>query len=139
MINTSDQPIEPGSAADLAHMQDEWLRGTLASIGDAVITTDAAGAVTFMNAVAEALTGWPLAEAIGQPLQDIFQIVDEVTRAPVENPASRVLREGVVIGLANHTLLLSRGGLAIPIDDSGSPIRESGWHIFCFVVIFMYV
>jgi PAS domain S-box-containing protein len=136
MINTSDQPIEPGRAADPAHTQDEWLRGTLASIGDAVITTDAAGAVTFMNAVAEALTGWPQAEAIGRPLQEVFQIVDEATRAPVENPGGRVLREGVVVGLANHTLLLSRDGSAIPIDDSGAPIRDHAGHIIGVVLIF---
>jgi PAS domain S-box-containing protein len=136
MINTSDQPIEPGRDADLAHTQNEWLRGTLASIGDAVITTDAASTVTFMNAVAEALTGWPQAEAIGRPLQAVFQIIDEATRAPVENPAIRVLREGVVVGLANHTLLLSRGGLTIPIDDSGAPIRDHEGHIIGVVLIF---
>ncbi|HET9224939.1 MAG TPA: PAS domain S-box protein, partial [Roseiflexaceae bacterium] len=136
MINTPDQPTEPDRAADLARAQAEWLRGTLASIGDAVITTDAAGMVTFMNSVAEALTSWPLAEASGRPLEEVFQIVDETTRAPAENPAGRVLREGVVLGLANHTLLLSRDGLAIPIDDSGAPIRDRDGHIIGVVLIF---
>jgi PAS domain S-box-containing protein len=136
MINTSDQPTEPGHAAELARAQNEWLRGTLASIGDAVITTDAAGVVTFMNAVAEALTGWPQAEAIGRQLGEVFQIVEEASRAPAESPAGRVLREGVVVGLANHTLLLSRRGPAVPIDDSGAPIRDNEGHIIGVVLIF---
>ena len=107
--------------------QSEWLRITLASIGDAVISTDAEGRVTFLNGVAEALTGWPQAEAAGRPLPDVFHIVNEQTRQPVENPALRALREGTIVGLANHTVLIARDGTERPIDDSAAPIRdESG-------------
>ena len=106
--------------------QSEWLRITLASIGDAVISTDAEGRVTFMNGVAEALTGWPQAEAPGRPLPDVFHIVNERTRQPVENPALRALREGTIQGLANHTVLIARDGTERPIDDSAAPMRDEG-------------
>ena len=105
----------------------ERLRITLASIGDAVISTDALGRVTYLNAVAEALTGWTHAEAAGRLLPDIFHIVNEDTRQPAENPALRALREGVIEGLANHTVLIARDGTARPIDDSAAPmLDESG-------------
>ena len=105
----------------------ERLRITLASIGDAVISTDAEGRVTYLNGVAEALTGWTQAEAAGQPLPDVFRIVNEQTRQPAENPALKALREGVVVGLANHTVLIARDGTEWPIDDSAAPMRdESG-------------
>src|SRR6185436_13255810 len=100
---------------------------TLSSIGDAVIATDAQGRVTFMNPVAEALTGWPRQEAAGRPLPDVFCIVNEDTREILEDPGAEVLRLGAVIGLANHTALLARDGRELPIDDCGSPIiDESG-------------
>jgi PAS domain S-box-containing protein len=102
---------------------EDRLRTTLASIGDAVIATDDEGRVTRMNAVAEALTGWAEADALGRRLEDVFVIVNELSRQPAENPVRRVLREGVVAGLANHTLLLSRDGGEIAIDDSAAPIR----------------
>jgi len=102
----------------------QWSHITLASIGDAVITTDANGQVNFMNTVAEALTSWNLADAMGQPLEKVFQIVNEDTRAAVESPVQRVLREGVIVGLANHTALVTRDGRLIPIDDSGAPVRD---------------
>lgn len=115
----------PGQRSDEAlHEQREWLRVTLNSIGDAVITTDTHGNVTFLNSVAQALTGWSQAEAVGQPLDAVFKIVNEETRKPVENPANRALREGVVVGLANHTLLISKDGTERPIDDSAAPIRS---------------
>jgi PAS domain S-box-containing protein len=105
----------------------ERLRITLASIGDAVISTDAKGRVTYLNGVAETLTGWTEAEAAGRPLPDVFQIINEYTRARAENPALRALREGVVVGLANHTVLVARDGTERPIDDSAAPMRdESG-------------
>ena len=106
--------------------QGEWFSVTLSSIGDAVITTDDAGRVTFLNPVAEALTGWNLDEAKDRPLEDVFRIVNEFTRQTVENPVHRVLREGTVVGLANHTVLLAKDGREIPIDDSGAPIRDGG-------------
>ncbi|MBX9584101.1 MAG: PAS domain S-box protein, partial [Gemmataceae bacterium] len=102
----------------------ERLRATLASIGDAVVSTDAAGRVTFLNGVAEALTGWTQADAAGRPLPEIFHIVNEHTRQPVENPALRALRDGVVDGLANHTVLIARDGTERPIDDSAAPVRD---------------
>ena len=92
------------------HEQREWLRVTLSSIGDAVITTDTSGNITFLNPVAQALTGWTLEDATGVPLATVFQIVNEETRRTVENPATRALREGVVVGLANHTLLIAKDG-----------------------------
>ncbi|HXU30926.1 MAG TPA: PAS domain S-box protein [Thermoanaerobaculia bacterium] len=105
----------------------ERLRITLASIGDAVISTDAAGRVKSLNRVAEILTGWNEAEAAGRPLPEIFHIVHEHTREPAENPAERALREGVVVGLANHTVLIARDGTERPIDDSAGPMfDESG-------------
>jgi PAS domain S-box-containing protein len=102
----------------------EWLRITLASIGDAVISTDAEGRVTFMNGVAESLTGWMQSEAAGRPLAEVFQIVNEGSREPGANPALRALREGTVVGLANHTILIARDGTERFIDDSAAPIRD---------------
>ncbi|HEY0511298.1 MAG TPA: PAS domain S-box protein [Thermoanaerobaculia bacterium] len=105
----------------------EELRITLASIGDAVISTDAEGRVKYLNRVAEELTGWVQAEAVGRPLPEVFHIVDEDTRQPAANPALRALRERVVVGLANHSVLISRDGTERPIDDSAAPmLDESG-------------
>jgi PAS domain S-box-containing protein len=111
-------------AEEALRKQSGWLRVTLASIGDAVISTDAEGRVTFMNTVAEALTGWPQAEAQGRPLPEVFHIVNEETRRPSENPALRALREGTIVGLANSTILIARDGTERPIDDSAAPIRD---------------
>ncbi len=115
---------------------EEALATTLKSIGDAVITTNERGAVTFMNAVAEKLTGWTDAEARGRDLSEVFRIVNEETRATVESPAARVLREGVAVGLANHTVLLSKGGGETPIDDSGAPIRGADGRLVGVVLVF---
>ncbi len=112
------------------------LRAVLYSIGDAVITCDEAGRVTLLNPVAESLTGWTEAEARGKPLDEVFRIINEETRQPVENPVQRVLREGVVVGLANHTLLIRRDGGETPIADSGAPIRGEGGEIRGVVLIF---
>ncbi len=111
-------------AEDAFRNQSEWLRITLASIGDGVISTDTEGRVTFMNGVAESLTGWTQAEALGRPLPEIFQIVNFHTREPVENPALRAFREGTIVGLANHTVLIARDGTERPIDDSAAPMRD---------------
>jgi PAS domain S-box-containing protein len=112
------------------------LATTLKSIGDAVISTDTATRITFMNPVAEALTGWPLGEAQGRTLREVFRIVNERTRREVESPADRVLREGIVVGLANHTILLARGGPQIPIDDSGAPIIDDKGTLMGVVLVF---
>ena len=114
----------------------EIFRVTLRSIGDAVITTDTQGCVTYVNEVAESLTGWSLKEALGEPLERVFPIVNEVTRQPVENPAMRALREGIVVGLANHTVLIKKDGVECPIDDSAAPIRDEQGHVSGCVLIF---
>jgi PAS domain S-box-containing protein len=116
--------------------KNSWFTTTLRSIGDAVIATDSAGRITFMNPVAEALTQWSDNDARGRQLEDVFCIISEQTRAPVESPVTKVLREGKVVGLANHTLLRSRLGLEIPIDDSGAPIRNESGHMFGVVLVF---
>ena len=108
----------------------------LASIGDGVIAADADSRVTYLNRVAEQLTGWSLLEAQGQPLEAVFQIVNEDTHAKVENPALRALREGIIFGLANHTLLITRDGTEIPIDDSGAPIQDESGTVVGAVLVF---
>jgi PAS domain S-box-containing protein len=129
-----------GEAARLSHSRAterrEVFRVTLRSIGDAVITTDTQAHITYLNQVAESLTGWSVHEALGQPLERVFSIVNEVTRAPVQNPATRALREGLVVGLANHTVLLRKDGSECPIDDSAAPIRNEEGHISGCVLIF---
>jgi PAS domain S-box-containing protein len=115
------------------------LRTTLASIGDAVITADIDGKVMLLNTVAAALTGWTRAEARGQPLAAVFNIVDETTRRTVENPVAKVLREGRIVGLANHTVLIGRDGSERPIDDSAAPIRDGQGRIFGVVLTFREV
>ena len=115
--------------------REELLRVTFASIGDAVLTTDTEGRITGMNAMAESLTAWKWAEASGQPLGVVFRIVDEETCRPVENPASRALREGQVVGMANHTVLIAKDGSERAIDNSAAPIRcEAGRVVGCVLV-----
>jgi len=114
----------------------EEIRTTLYSIGDAVIATDRAGRIARMNPVAEQLTGWRAAQALGKPIEQVFHIVNEETRAEVENPVARVMREGVVVGLANHTLLVARDGSERPIADSGAPIRDEKGRITGVVLVF---
>lgn len=109
---------------------------TLSSIGDAVIATDELLRVTFMNPVAEKLTGWTQKEAIGLPLIEIFRIINEDTRQTVDNPAAKVLRSGIVVGLANHTMLVARDGRETPIDDCGSPIIDDGGDVTGTVLVF---
>ena len=112
---------------------------TLTSIGDGVIATDAHGGVTFMNPVAENLTGWSLPEAQGRPLDEVFQIVNEESRQTVANPVATVLRQGKVVGLANHTILIGRNGREIPIDDCASPILGDLGQITGTVLVFQNV
>ncbi len=114
----------------------ELLATTLGSIGDAVISTDAAGVITFLNSVAESVTGWSLLEAIAKPLETVFRIVNEETRRTVENPVARALREGVVVGLANHTVLIRKDGSELPVDDSAAPIRNLKGTIVGCVLVF---
>jgi PAS domain S-box-containing protein len=105
---------------------EQLLAATLYSIGDGVLATDEQARVTLLNPVAELLTGWPEPEAIGRPVDEVFNIVNEESREKAVNPVARVLREGIVVGLANHTALISRDGTERPISDSGAPIRDEG-------------
>jgi PAS domain S-box-containing protein len=114
----------------------ERLRTTLGSIGDAVIATDATGRITTLNAVASALTGWTPEQAIGQPLDVVFRIVNEQTRLPVDSPATRALRDGAIVGLANHTVLIAKDGRETPLDDSAAPIRCKEGEIVGCVLVF---
>src|SRR6266498_471451 len=123
-------------SAMFTQAQSEQLHVTLSSIGDAVIATDVHGRVTLINTVAESLTGWNSADALGQDIANIFRIVNEETRQVVESPVERALREGAVVGLANHTLLIARDGAERPIDDSGAPIRDRQGAITGVVLVF---
>jgi len=114
----------------------EWFRVTLQSIGDAVIATDGEGKVIFMNPVAEKLTEWSAGEAAGKPIEEVFHILYEQTRQPVLNPVRRVIKEGKVVGLGNHTILVSRSGREFFIDDSGAPIKDSSGKILGVVLVF---
>ena len=119
-----------------ARQQAETLRITFASIGDAVLTTDARGRIAFLNPVGEALTGWKLVEAVGQPLEAVFNIVNEQTRERAENPVAKVLHDGKIVGLANHTLLIAKDGIERAIDDSAAPICDAAGTIVGVVMIF---
>jgi PAS domain S-box-containing protein len=114
----------------------ELLAVTLASIGDGVIMTDCEGNVTYLNGKAEHLTGWKNDEAQGLPLEKVFNIINEESREPVESPVKKVLREGAVVGLANHTVLIAKDEREMPIDDSGAPIRSADGALFGVVLIF---
>ncbi len=116
--------------------QGDRLRVTLESIGDAVMAVDTARRVTFMNAVAQELTGWSEAQSKGQRMNDVFHILNEDTRLPVDNPVDKVFTDGKVVGLANHTLLISRDGKETPIDDSSAPILDDKGHIMGAILVF---
>jgi diguanylate cyclase (GGDEF)-like protein/PAS domain S-box-containing protein len=116
--------------------QHELMRVTLESIGDAVITTDASGAVNWLNPVAEQMTGWLATEAKGLPLSQVFHIVNEETRAVADNPVATCLAQGEIAGLANHTLLISRDGSEFGIEDSAAPIRNAAGEILGVVLVF---
>jgi PAS domain S-box-containing protein len=122
--------------AQLIRDQREWLRVTLTSIGDAVIATDTQGHVTLLNPIAEALTGWTQSDAAGQSLETVFVICNEQTRQTVENPVEKVLRDGIIVGMANHTVLIARDGTERPIDDSAAPIRDETGKMIGVVLVF---
>jgi PAS domain S-box-containing protein len=119
-----------------SYAREQWLNTTIRSIGDAVIACDTDGNVVFMNFIAEQLTGWKEDEARGMTLPDVFPIFNEDTRAAVENPVDKVRRLGKVVGLANHTFLLSKSGKEICIDDSGAPIRDGAGKMIGVVLVF---
>jgi PAS domain S-box-containing protein len=140
------EPIELHTAIEMALYKHEmerrlkesewWLAATLKSIGEAVIATDTQGYITFMNPVAEGLTGWPQEEALGKDLREVFKIVNDHTQAPDENPVTRALREGVVVSVANHTLLVDKGGTETPIDDNAAPIKDDQGNVLGAILVF---
>ncbi|HEX4963290.1 MAG TPA: CHASE3 domain-containing protein [Thermoanaerobaculia bacterium] len=123
------------SAQELAAQRD-WLATTLDSIGDAVLATDQHGRVEFLNPVAAALLGWPPEEAKGRALAEVFNIVNEDTREPAEDPVAKAIRAGAVVGLANHTVVLSRDGKETPIEDSAAPIKDAEGKVLGVVLVF---
>lgn len=122
--------------AVVLHEEQERLRVTLDSIGDAVISTDTDGRVVFLNPVAETLLGWKSEEIVTKVLTDVFRIINEKTRQPVENPVVRVLKEGAIVGLANHTILIARDGTERPIEDSAAPIKDAEGRLMGCVLVF---
>ena len=123
-------------ALNRAELRRETLQVTLLSIGDGVIVTDTDGRVTSLNRIAEALTGWKQRDALDLPLEDVFQIINEETRATVENPVAKVLEHGRIVALANHTLLIAKDGTERPIDDSAAPIHTADGSLLGVVLIF---
>ena len=116
--------------------REEWFRVTLTSLGDGVIATDEQGHVTFLNPVAEQLTGWSLARAEGKPVDEVFPIFNEYTHQPVDNPVKKVMDFGLIVGLANHTVLRGPNGTLIPIEDSAAPIRDDRDKLVGVVLVF---
>ncbi|HYF35218.1 MAG TPA: PAS domain S-box protein, partial [Prosthecobacter sp.] len=116
--------------------QTEWLRVTLASIGDAVIAVDTEGMITFTNQAAEALTGWPAQDALGRHFREVMHLIDETTSAPAASPIEAVMDSSQTVGLANHTVLISRNASRIPIDDSAAPIRNAEGTLIGVVMVF---
>jgi two-component system CheB/CheR fusion protein len=121
MSNAAEKHPEPNLPAATVMA---WYQSTLSAIGDAVLTTDPEGRIISMNPVAESLTGWVAAEAHGQPLEDVFRIVNEETRQVIEPPVRKVIETGLVRGTADHTLLIARDGTERPIDDNAAPVRD---------------
>ncbi|HEB76038.1 MAG TPA: PAS domain S-box protein [Nitrospirae bacterium] len=124
---------EPDNASNV---DEKWFHAVCESIGDAVMVSDRHGTVQYLNPVSERLTGWTKNDALGRPLDSVFRIISEEDRRAVENPAEKVLREGRVVGLANHTLLISRDGSEIPIADSGAPVKNESGEILGVVLVF---
>ncbi|MCK6586088.1 MAG: GAF domain-containing protein [Polyangiaceae bacterium] len=117
-------------------VSEAWLSTTLRSIGDAVIATDTESRITFMNLVAEELTGYTIQEAKGQPLKAVFRVLSKQTREEVESPVAKVLREGSVVGTAAHTFLVRKDRSEVIIDDSGAPIRDDRGELVGVVLVF---
>jgi len=128
--------VDLEAAKDRATASRDLLHTTLTSIADAVVATDESGRVTFINGVAERLTGWKQTDAEGQPLPMVFPIVDETTRQPANNPALEALRKGTIAGLGNHTVLISHTGAERPIDSSAAPIRNTEGNVIGAVLVF---
>jgi PAS domain S-box-containing protein len=128
--------METDRARTTAEDNERWLKTTMKSMGDGIVITDGGGRVTYLNPVASRLTGWSTEEADNRMIGEIFNIVNEETNDPVENPVDKVVREKIVVGLANHTILISRDGTRRPIADSGAPIFDSDGELLGVVVVF---
>ena len=124
------------ASREALHQALEKAEITLMSIGDAVIATDAAGCVETMNPIAETLTGWSAEAAAGQPLDTVFNIINEISREPAQNPVTRCLAEGRIVGLANHTALIARDGMEYVIEDSAAPIRARNGEVLGAILVF---
>ena len=135
-VSVNRDITERKRAEEALRASEERYRTTVMSVGDAVITTDTEGRVDLLNPVAEALTGWRQEEARGKPLEEVFRIINEETRKTVENPVRRVMREGLVVGLANHSVLIAKDGTEHSIADSGAPIRGAKGAITGVVLVF---
>ena len=133
MSNAAEKQPEPNLSAETVMT---WYQVTLSAIGDAVLTTDPEGRVTYMNPVAEALTGWIAAEAHGRPFEEVVRIINEETRAVVEQPVRKVIETGLIRGMANHTLLVAKDGTERPIDDSAAPVRDEAGRLTGVVMVF---
>ncbi len=133
--NTNDRKLAEKSLAE----EKERLAVTLRSIGDGVITTDISGNVVLLNKIAEKLTGWSNEEAVGRPLEEVFHIINEQTREICENPAKKVITSGQIVGLANHTILVTKDGKELSIADSGAPILDDQSNIIGVVLVFRNV
>jgi PAS domain S-box-containing protein len=129
------EDAERDRAVEALRQSEEWLSRLMESIGDGVVATDGRGRVRLMNPVAQALTGWTQAEAVGRPLEEVFVILNEETRRPAENPVLRAVREGVVMGLANHTVLMARGGAETSIEDSAAPVKDATGNVVGVVMV----
>jgi PAS domain S-box-containing protein len=123
-----------GTEMKLRRME-RWLTSTLRSIGDAVVTTDVEARVLNLNDVAAAITGWTTAEAAGRPLLQILPLVDRAGQ-PIENPVTRVIAEGVILGLSPDTMLVTRAGARVPVQDSAAPIRDETGTVVGAVIVF---
>ncbi|HEU4796805.1 MAG TPA: PAS domain S-box protein, partial [Pyrinomonadaceae bacterium] len=135
-MNTNREPSQSRQIAKASQEQRELLGVTLSSIGDAVITTDNELSITFLNPVAETLTGWTQEKATGVPLEKVFKTVNEETRRKVDNAATRALREAIVVDPGDHTLLIAKDGTERTIANSAAPIRNASKEITGIVLVF---
>ena len=136
VLETNRDITEHKLAEEALRESHERFQVTLNSIGDAVIATDASGNVSFLNPVAAALTGWQSEDAFGQPIESVFRIINEKTRKPAENIVGRVLSDGRIVSLANHTALITREGREVPIEDSAAPIKDGTGKVIGVVLVF---
>jgi PAS domain S-box-containing protein len=136
VLETNRDITEGKLAEEALRESEERFQVTLSSIGDAVVATDACGNVSFLNPIAVTLTGWQSEDAFGQPIRSVFRIINEKTREPAENIVDRVLSDGCIVNLANHTALITREGREIPIEDSAAPIKDSTGKVIGVVLVF---